>query len=66
MPSKPEPGSLAAEASREAVLNYQAGHIADRFKLTLVEARAFIDRFGLDRAALDQAIREQLLKPRNA
>ena len=62
MSLKPLPGTITAEIDREAVLSYQASYLAQRFALSLVAAREFVDRFGLDRKALNQAVREHLIQ----
>jgi hypothetical protein len=62
MSLKPNPGTLTAAYDREAVLNYQASYLAQKFAITLADARAFVDRFGLDRKALNRAVQEYLLQ----
>jgi hypothetical protein len=64
MSLKPKPGTITAELDREAVLNYQADYLARRFSLPLAKARSFVDRFGLDRRALNKAVQEQLMHAR--
>ena len=61
MSLKSKLGSVTHQLDREAVLNYQAGYLARRFAIPLSEARAFIDRFGLDRKALNEAVQKELV-----
>jgi len=64
MSLKPQPGSITDVLDHEAVLNYQAAYLASKFAIGLTEARAFVDRYGLDRRALNVAVRQQLLSNR--
>jgi hypothetical protein len=65
MSLNPNPGITAA-CDRDAVLNYQASYLAQKFSMTLADARAFVDHFGLDRKALNKAVQKHLLQARAA
>jgi hypothetical protein len=59
-----QPDSIKAAYDHEAVLIYQANYLAQKFSMAPATARAFVDRYGLDRAALNQAVQEQLVQAR--
>lgn len=60
MTSKPAQGSIAWKAGRAAACEYQAKYLAERFSVSLEEARSFVERFGVERRELDRAVAEQL------
>jgi hypothetical protein len=66
MSHRTEAGTLKAVLDREAVLAYQAAYLARKFSMTPADARAFVDRFGLDRSVLNQAVQQQLQCPKTS
>jgi hypothetical protein len=66
MSHRTEPATIKAALDHEAVLAYQASYLAKKFSITPADARAFVDRFGLDRKALNLAVQEHFQHPRIA
>jgi hypothetical protein len=62
MTDKPAPGSLAWKAGRAAAREYQATYVAERFSIPFEEARAFVERFGVERRELNRAVAEHLAR----
>lgn len=60
MVSRPAQASIHEKASRTAVSEYQATHLANRFAISLEEARSFVQRFGVERRKLERAVAGEL------